>query len=94
MSEYVRPIGLILVMVFVGLTVGVISIYILYRTTLAEEREHMLSTLESQARLIEAVARFDASWSEDYPEGAVQATLSQVADAHERYGGFGDRHHY
>ncbi|MCK5487549.1 MAG: PAS domain S-box protein, partial [Desulfobacterales bacterium] len=48
-----------------------------------------VETAQSQARLIEAVARFDEKYSKDYPEGSEKATLSQIIDAHEHYGGFG-----
>jgi PAS domain S-box-containing protein len=48
-----------------------------------------VETAQSQARLIEAVARFDATYSRDYPGGAVEATLAQIVDAHKHYKGFG-----
>jgi hypothetical protein len=39
--------------------------------------------------LIEAIARFDAKYSNDYPNGARAATLSQIVDAYHHYRGFG-----
>ena len=67
-----------------------ITIYLLYRTAIAEEKERLVETAVNQARLIEAVARFDAIYSkEDLPGGSVAATLSQIIDAHEKYKGFG-----
>jgi PAS domain S-box-containing protein len=71
------------------LTVGGIAIFLLYRTAFEEERARLVETAQSHARLIEAVARFDAIYSKDYPAGPEKATLSQIADAHEHYRGFG-----
>ena len=39
--------------------------------------------------MIEAVGNFDSVHSADYPGGPIQATLSQVRDAHENCEGFG-----
>jgi hypothetical protein len=61
----------------------------LFRTALDEERARLVETAKSQARLIEAIARFDARYSNDYPGGAREATLSQIVDAHRHYRGFG-----
>ncbi|MCA9468459.1 MAG: hypothetical protein KC643_23875, partial [Nitrospira sp.] len=45
---------------------------------------------QSQARLMEAVARFDSQFSaQDHPEGARGATLSQIVEAHKYNRGFG-----
>jgi hypothetical protein len=62
----------------------------LFRTAIAEERARLVETARSQARLIEAVARFDARYSNDFPQGARAATLSQIVDAHAHYQGFGE----
>jgi hypothetical protein len=52
-----------------------------------------METAQSQARLIEAVARFDVSHEMShpgsYPGGPTTATLSQIIDAHDHYTGFG-----
>jgi PAS domain S-box-containing protein len=49
---------------------------------------------QSQARLIEAIARFDVASAktspESYPGGPSVATLSQIIDAHGHYKGFGE----
>jgi hypothetical protein len=66
-----------------------ISVGILYHTAFEEERLRLVETAKSQARLIEAVARFDKIHSSDYPYGAGQATLNQIRDAHSKYPGFG-----
>jgi len=76
-------------MASVVLIVTVASFSMLFRTALAEERARLVETARSQARLIEAVARFDAKYSNDFPQGARAATLSQIVDAHAHYQGFG-----
>lgn len=90
MSDSRRVLLLILIMVTVALMVGGISIILLYRTALQEEETRLIETAQSQARLIEAVARFDATYSQGYSEGPMVATLSQIRDAHAHYTGFGE----
>lgn len=90
MSEHKRLLVLILIMTGVALLVGGITITVLYRVAINEEQERLVETAQSQARLIEAIARFDRIWSKDYPQGSASATLSQITDAHERYKGFGE----
>jgi hypothetical protein len=68
-----------------ALVVGVITICMLYRTALKEEQARLVEAAKSQARLIEAIARFDAIYSENYPNGAKEASLSQILDAHNHY---------
>ncbi len=85
MTEHKRLYLLILVMSGVGLVVGGITMLVLYRAAMSQERDRLMESAQSQARLIEAIARFDAVQSVDYPQGAVAATISQVADAHNHY---------
>lgn len=90
MEEKKRQFYLILIMTSISLFVGGISIWILYQTALKEEKVRLAETVKSQARLIEAMARFDAAYSKyDHPEGAAAATISQIIDAHNHYEGFG-----
>jgi len=84
-----RIILLISIMSILVATTTVLSISILYRTAIREETTRLAETAKSQARLIEAVARFDKKYSTDYPSGAKQATLSQIKEAHSEYEGFG-----
>jgi PAS domain S-box-containing protein len=81
---------LILIMTAVAAGIGVAAIAILYHAALDEERSRLVETAQSQARLMEAVARFDEVYSLDYPEGSKAATIAQIKDAHERYLGFGE----
>ena len=89
MNEKKRVISLIFIMAASVLIVAGVAISILYRTAFKEEQARLVETAQSQARLIEAVARFDEKYSKDYPEGPEVATLSQIIDAHEHYAGFG-----
>ena len=79
------------IMVVVAFATAAISIGLLYQTALVQQRSRLVELVRSQARLIEAVARFDAVYSQtDVPGGATTATLSQVIDAHEKYEGAGE----
>ncbi len=89
MSPRKRIILLILIMVVIVLGVEFIAIKMLYQTAFKEQADDLRDIVASQARLIEAVARFDSQYSKTYPAGANEATLSQVIDAHKRYKGFG-----
>ncbi len=90
MSAQKRILLVISVMVVVVLSIDVISVAILYNTAITEEEGRLREVAQSQARLIEAIARFDRTYGKDYPFDARQATLKQIRDAHEQYKGFGD----
>lgn len=89
-SDRSRIIYLIIIMTVVALLVVIISIGILYQTALQQEGERLIETAQSQARILEAMARFDREYSSDYEGGAFEATLSQIREAHENYQGFGE----
>ncbi len=89
MNDRKRRFLLITIMVTSCLVVTGATISILYKTAIKEERARLMETAQSQARLIEAVARFDAIYSKNYPGGSRPATLSQIIDAHDHYTGFG-----
>jgi hypothetical protein len=54
------------------------------------QKSRLVETAKSQARLIEAIARFDSVHNKDYPQGARDATFSQIVDAQNHYKGFGE----
>lgn len=93
MSEFTggrkRIIFLLVLMAATTLAVGLLSSSFLFNAALSEEKIRLTEIVQSQARLIEAVYRFDQIYSEDYPEGSLQATISQLQEAHKNYGGFG-----
>jgi len=64
--------------------------WLLYTAVFDEEAKRLVEIVHNQAQLMEAVARFDAQYSaQDVDGGAVAATLSQIAEAHKHYQGFG-----
>ena len=81
---------LISIMALLGIIVETVTIGLLYTTAVNEEKTRLKETAQSQARLIEAIARFDIQYSSNYPFGSKEATLSQVIDAHDKYQGFGE----
>jgi PAS domain S-box-containing protein len=69
-----------------ALFVAGITIFSLYQAAISEERERLVETAQSQARLIEAVARFDAASAKSGgPKNARAATLGQIIEAHKNY---------
>mgnify|MGYP001824303067 CR=1 FL=1 len=89
MAERFRVLVLILIMAVGSLLVAATTIWILYGAAFDEEKSRLVEAAQSQARLIEAVARFDRVSSADYPGGWEAATLIQVDEAHREYQGFG-----
>jgi signal transduction histidine kinase len=78
-------------MAAVSLSTAVIAIYVLYESGIEMHTARLREIVQSRARIIEAVARFDAEFSQDdHRDGAASATLSQVIDAHDKFEGFGN----
>ena len=90
MSPRKRVFLLISIMALVAIIVETVAISLLYKTAFIENRTRLEESAKSQARLIEAIARFDKKYSNDYPQGAREATLSQIVDGHKQYKGFGE----
>lgn len=90
-------------MTALALIVMTVSYYILWSTAIEQKRTNLVHIVQSQARLIEALARFDMrhnriDWETPIGERgptsllSVRAgadTFSQIYDAHEHYQGFG-----
>ncbi len=77
------------IMFAVAMLVAGLAIGILYDTALGEQRQRLVEIAHSQARLMEAVARFDRRYAEHYGQDSAAATISQIRDAHRHYKGFG-----
>ena len=84
-----RIILLVVIMSSIVLVVEMITISILYQTAMIEQRSRLEETAKSQARLIEAVARFNKLHIGDFKADAWDATLNEIIDAHSKYRGFG-----
>ena len=80
---------LIAIMAVISLSTTGISSWILYKTALKQERQRLIDTARSQARLIEAVARFVNVYKKKLPQDTAQVTLNQIKDAHYKYKGLG-----
>ncbi len=80
----------ILIMTCIALVVAVSGFVYLYKLEVDKSRIALQQMAESQARIYEAVAKFDAIVSGS-PEGKISraGTMSQIKEAHTRYRGFG-----
>lgn len=87
MSDQKRIILLIFIMALISLAIGITGVSILYQTALHEEKDRLIETVKSQARLMESVARFNSKYNKDVPYSSRQATISQIMNAHEHYEG-------
>jgi PAS domain S-box-containing protein len=90
MNERQRILFLVVIMMLVALVVGGVSLALLYRTALTEEKARLVETAQSQARFLEAVARFNQAHNQDYPGGPELATLAQFREARRRFEHFGE----
>lgn len=84
-----RLAGLIGMMGVIVMFSGGVSMYLLYDAAVTSQLARMRDAARNQARLIEAVARHDATDASIIGEPA-DHTLTQVIDAHERSEGFGE----
>ncbi len=80
MNEQKRLGLLIVVMTAVALIIGGSAIYVLYRGSIDRERARLHDIIRGQARLLEAMARFDQTYS-IYPGGPEAASLWQFLDS-------------
>ena len=81
---------LFLIMACAALLVSAISIVSLYNTAIEQHRLRLAETVKGQARLIEAIAKFDnLETNDNSPALARQSTLEKVAAAYQEFEGFG-----
>jgi class 3 adenylate cyclase len=78
-----------LIMAAVALSVTSAAFWTLYEVVLERTRVQLVELADSQARLIEAVAKFDAIHARP-GRASRAATLSQIRESHFRYRGFGE----
>ncbi|UCC43793.1 MAG: PAS domain S-box protein [Candidatus Zixiibacteriota bacterium] len=66
-------------------------LFILYEAAFDQQRVRLTEIVQSRARLMEAIARFDALHStDDVGGGAFGATMMQITEAHEGFKGLGE----
>jgi len=81
----------VVILTAVVLSVVAAGSIVLYRTTLESRKEQLSELARSQARMMEAIAKFDAFFFSDGTEGASRgAVLSQIRESHRKYTGFGE----
>ena len=84
-----RVLLLVALMAVVAVAVAGISIWTLYRAALKVEEARLIDTAKSQARLIEAVARYQRRSAGIDDDGAQAATVGQIVDAFRHFKRFG-----
>ncbi|WP_205747229.1 hypothetical protein [Desulfopila sp. IMCC35006] len=80
-----RIIWLLAILVVVALTIGITAVSIFYQAAFREKSKSLSELISSQISLIESVYRFNKQHESQYPNGAKEATLSQLVDSHNRY---------
>ncbi len=88
---------LILVVTSLVLFATVLALTISYRAALKGQRERLVESVQSEARLIEAMYRHEHHYSGQVnaPHGdAAEATLRQLTEAHAHFAGFGETGEY
>jgi signal transduction histidine kinase len=88
-SEKKRLLLLVLIMAVACLTVTGITIFVLYRTALQEQRDILVRIVRNHARLIEEAAKLDAVRSGDGRGGAAGTLVTQILNAHKTFEGIG-----
>lgn len=86
MSASQRILFLIFIMIGACTMVMMVMTIVLYQHKVQEQRQMLQVSAQSQARLIEAMARYDKI----HKPGLTEATLNQIIEAHEQYQGFGE----
>ena len=85
---------LVLVLTAACVIVTAVATAVLYEASFRKQQDRLRETAQSQARLIESIARHEMSYVElvkgtsDHGD-AFAATLAQLRDAHSRFRGFG-----
>ncbi len=86
---------LISIMTCVGFAVGGITLYALYETALDQQENRLIDSVNSQARLLEAIARQEkrSNGSKGSPGkhgGPFSSTIAQIRESHQAFTGFGE----
>ena len=81
-AGYKRVALLVLLMTTVATVSTGVAIGVLYNTAFERERLHLIAIAHSQARIMEAAARFDCTYQHNYPGAPEAATLAKIRDAH------------
>ena len=74
-----RILWLILIMMAAVTVSTAVAITVLYRTAFERERAHLIQTVEDQAHIMDAVARFDQQHSDGESGASETATPNQAS---------------
>ena len=88
MRSRTRVFFLIAIMIAIVFVVEAATMFTLYTAALHEERSRLKETAQSQARLIEAIARLDLRSHGGATYNPTAATLERIAEADAHYQGF------
>jgi len=92
-NGYKRFFLLILIMSVVASAVGAVTLWALYRAALRQQRDRLIETAQSRARLVEAMLDHEDQYAHllaGTDHGSpLDATMSQVRESHARFEGFG-----
>jgi signal transduction histidine kinase/outer membrane protein TolC len=92
-SGYKRVILLIVIMSAVAAAVGLVTLWALYDAAFRQQRDRLVETAQSRARMIEAILRHENEYAHllaGTNHGTeLESTLNQIREAHERFQGFG-----
>jgi class 3 adenylate cyclase len=81
----------IMIMICIALLVAMSGFFYLYRVQVQQSRTSLEELVQSQARIYEAIAKYDAVVTGNRENHVSRAaTISQIKEAHRRYNGFGD----
>ncbi|HSN55684.1 MAG TPA: PAS domain S-box protein [Candidatus Sulfomarinibacteraceae bacterium] len=89
MTDRNRMMAMILIMITSLAVVTGATIWFLYRAAFDSIADGLVETAQSQARLVEAIAREETTHFEMYGDAFDDVVLNQLIDAHHEYKGFG-----
>lgn len=84
---------LISILITATTVVALSTLWIIYQTSLNEQKLRLIDNVKSRARLIEAIARYDKIDIHQHTHpisDPYTVTLNQIIDAHKNFKGFGD----
>ena len=85
-------ISLIVIFIVATTTVTMFSTWLLYETSFETQKNRLVDTVKSRAKLIESIARYtlkDEKENKHHKVNFKQRTIEQVIDAHQHFSGFG-----
>ncbi|MBL6991258.1 MAG: response regulator [Bacteriovoracaceae bacterium] len=89
MKEKKEILVLALVMILTCLIVSSIAIKVLFDTAVEVQKERLVATVQSQARLMETIAQHYIEDRNGHHKGVATSTIHQVSEAHKKFQGFG-----